>query len=209
MHGDHESTVSSGDLRFTEIEHKFIVEASFDLPRFRDQLAALKPTRTGAVTVRDRFFLTAGGRVRRVLFRHRFDAELHHLTVKSVEPDPEVRLEVNLELSHQHGSQDAQVDAFLSQMDVIWRGTLHKTLEVWYFPDCEAVYYEAFTPSRSVRCVEFEATHKGSLGEALATLERFERATGFAGASRSLLSLPQLLFPDLGELLARGGEGQP
>ena len=197
-----EPTVPSDDLRFTEIEHKFIVDESFDLPRFREQLAALRPTRTDAVTVRDRFFLTAGGRARRVLFRHRFDARLHQLTVKSVETDPEVRLEVNLDLGHHLGSQDAQVDAFLHQLEVIWSGTLHKALEAWYFADCEVVYYEAFTASRSVRCVEFEATRKGSLAEALATVGRYERATGFEGASRSLLSLPQLLFLGLNQLLA-------
>jgi hypothetical protein len=87
---------------------------------------------------------------------------------------------------------------------VVWRGTLHKSLEVWYFPGCEVVYYEAFTDSRSVRCVEFEATEKGSLDEALAIVARYERVTGFEGATRSLLSLPQLLFPELNDMLGLG-----
>jgi hypothetical protein len=125
-----EPTVSSEGLRFTEIEHKFVVDGGFDLPRFREQLASLGPTRTSAVAVRDRYYLTEGGHARRVLFRHRFDAELHHLTVKRLEADPEVRLEVNLDLGHHQGSQDAQVDAFLGQLGVIWQGTLHKALEV-------------------------------------------------------------------------------
>jgi hypothetical protein len=193
--------VTTGDLRFKEIEHKFIVDERFDLPRFRSQLAALGPTRTAAVGVRDRLFLTADGLARRVLFRHRFDAELHHLTVKRIAADPEVRVEVNLDLGHQRGSQDAQVDAFFDQLGVIWRGTLHKTLEAWYFPDCEVVYYEAEAASGSVRCVEFEAISADSLDAALATLDRFARATGFEGATRSRLSLPQLLFPDLNDLL--------
>jgi hypothetical protein len=201
---DHHSTVTSDDLRFKEIEHKFVVDERFDLEAFRRQLATLGPADTNAITVRDRFFLTEGGVARRILFRHRFDDELHHLTVKSIEDDPEVRVEVNVDLGHHQGSQDAQVDAFIDQLGVVWRGTLHKSLEVWYFPGCEVVYYEAFTDSRSVRCVEFEATEKGSLDEALAIVARYERVTGFEGATRSLLSLPQLLFPELNDMLGLG-----
>jgi hypothetical protein len=198
-----ESDVSTDELRFKEIEHKFIVGEPFDLPRFRQAVAALGPIRTSTVSVEDRYFLTEGGSARRFLVRHRFDAELHHLTIKAVESDTEVRDEINLDLGHQAGSQAAQVDAFMDRLGVIWRGTLRKELEVWYFPDCEIAYYQAATSSRAVRCVEFEATRKDSLTESLATVERFERATGFAGASRSRLSLPQILFPDLDVMLAR------
>ncbi len=198
-----ESDVSTDDLRFKEIEHKFIVDEPFDLPGFRQAVAALGPIRTSTVSVQDRYFLTDGGRARRFLVRHRYDAELHHLTIKALESDPEVRDEVNLDLGHHAGTQASQVDAFMGRLGVIWRGALQKELEVWYFPDCEVVYYQASTPSRSVRCVEFEATRKDSLEKALATVERFERATGFADKSRSQLSLPQILFPDLGAALAR------
>ena len=203
-----EPLVPTDALRFKEIEHKYIVDDRFDLPRFRQLVADLGPTRTGAIRVRDRYYLTEGGRARRFLMRHRYDAELHHLTIKAIEADTEVRVEVNLDLGHQAGSQDAQVDAFMDRLGVLWSGTLHKDLEVWYFNDCEVVYYVASTPSRSVRCVEFEATRKESLDVALETVERFERATGFAGASRSRLSLPQILFPDLDETLA-GFDFQP
>ena len=192
-------------LRFKEIEHKYVVDDRFDLPRFCQAVTALGPTRTSKVSVQDRYFLTEGGRARRFLVRHRYDAELHHLTIKSLETDSEVRTEVNLDLGHQAGPQAAQVDAFMAQLGVIWRGSLQKELEVWYFPDCEVVYYEATTASRSIRCVEFEATRKDSLNEALATVERFERATGFADASRSNRSLPQILFPDLEVALGRNG----
>jgi hypothetical protein len=200
---DHDSTVTSDDLRFKEIEHKFVVDEHFDLEAFRRRLSALGPGKVNAISVRDRFFLTEGGLARRILFRHRFDAEVHQLTVKRVESDPEVRVEVNIDLGHHRGNQDAHVDAFIDQLGVIWRGTLHKRLEVWYLPGCEVVYYEAFTTCLEVRCVEFEATHKESLDEALATVAHFERATGFEGATRSLLSLPQLLFPELNALLDR------
>lgn len=189
-------------LRFTEIEHKYVVDDRFDLPRFRQAVAALGPSRTSTVTVQDRYFLTEGGRARRYLVRHRFDAELHHLTIKTLEADTQVRGEVNLDLGHHAGSQALQVDAFLEQLGVIWRGELNKALEVWYFPDCEVVYYEAATPSRSVRCVEFEATRKDSLEAALATVARFERATGFDAASRTRQSLPQLLFPELSAFIS-------
>jgi len=194
--------VSTDKLRFQEIEHKYVVEEQFDLERFRRALAALGPIRTGAIRVRDRYYLTEGGRARRFLLRHRYDAELHHLTIKALEADTEIRAEVNLDLGHHAGSQDAQVDAFVERLGVLWRGTLLKELEVWYFPDCEVVYYQASTPSRTVRCVEFEATRKDSLDGALKTVERFETATGFEGAPRARLSLPQLLFPDLEEALA-------
>jgi len=76
-------------------------------------------------------------------------------------------------------------------------------LTVWYFDDCEVVHYAASADSREIRCVEFEATQKASLPDALAILERFELATGFTGRERSRLSLPQLLFPDLSTYLTR------
>ena len=194
--------MSTDALQFTEIEHKYILDEHFDLLRFRQAVAALGPIRTSTIGVEDRYFLTEGGRARRFLMRHRYDAELHHLTIKSLEADTEVRVEVNLDLGHRAGQQATQVDAFMNLLGVVWSGTLHKDLEVWYFPDCEVVYYQASTASRSARCVEFEARRKNSLQEALATVERFEHATGFSGACRSRLSLPQILFPELDEVLA-------
>ena len=122
-------------LRFKEIEHKYVVGEEFDLDRFRQSVSALQPARSGTVRVRDRYYLTERGRSRRFLFRHRFDTELHHLTIKALEQDPEVRVEVNLDLGHHVGSQERQVEAFVSQLGVVWAGTLHKALEVWYFAD--------------------------------------------------------------------------
>jgi hypothetical protein len=191
------------DLRFIEIEHKYVVDERFDVRRFRDVLSTLGPTRTSTIRVRDRYYLTEGGRARRFLIRHRYDAELHQLTIKALEDDTEARAEVSLDLGQQAGSQDAAVDAFVDRLDVRWRGTLRKDLEVWYFPECEVVYYAAETEGRVIRCVEFEATRKASIGDALEIVARFERATGFDGATRSRLSLPQLLFPDLSIALQR------
>lgn len=190
------------NLRFMEIEHKHVVGDGFDLERFRQAVRALQPIRSGTMRVRDRYYLTEGGRSRRFLFRHRYDTELHHLTIKALERDTEVRTEVNLDLGHHVGSQEEQVEAFVGQLGVVWSATLHKALEVWYFADCEVVYYEASTAASSVRCVEFEATHKDSLNGALEIVQRFERATGFEGTSRSHRSLPQILFPELDAMFA-------
>lgn len=188
-------------LRFKEIEHKFIVEDDFDLPRFRDALATIGPARTRAIRVHDRYFLTESGRDRRFVIRHRYDTELHHLTVKTIETDTEVRSEINLDLGQHAGDQAAQVDAFVEPFGVVWRGRLLKDLEVWYFQDCEVVYYVASTESHRVCCVEFEATRKSSIGDALAIVHRYERATGFESRVRSRLSLPQILFPEMARYL--------
>jgi hypothetical protein len=191
------------DLRFIEIEHKYVVDESFDVQRFREVLSGLGPTTTSTIRVRDRYYLTEGGRARRFLIRHRYDAELHQLTIKALEDDTEARTEISLDLGQHAGSQDAAVAAFVDRLGMLWHGTLHKDLEVWYFPDCEVVYYVAATDERAVRCVEFEATRKESLADALEIVARFERATGFDGETRSRRSLPQMLFPGLQNALQR------
>ena len=183
-------------MRFKEIEHKFVVDDQFDLALFGRTLEALGPSRRTSLQVRDRYFLTEDGRSRRYVLRHRHDAELHHLTIKSLTADPEVREEITLDLGQHAGDQAAAVDAFVARMGVAWSGTLHKDLNVWYFPDCEVVHYVASSSARTVRCVEFEATIRKSVPEALVIVQRYERATGFDAATRSLHSLVDLLFPD-------------
>ena len=190
-------------MQFTEIEHKFLVGDAFDLERFRNDLIALRPVRTSAIQVRDRYYLTEGGQDRRFLLRHRLDAELQQLTLKSLEDDTEMRDEVNLDLGHHAGDQSLAVDAFVGRLGVRWSGTIAKDLTVWYFDDCEVMHYRASAGDIAVCCVEFEATRRDSLAGALAIVERFERATGFHERDRSRLSLPQLLFPEIAELLAR------
>ena len=97
--------------------------------------------------------------------------------------------------------QRAQVDAFLRQIGVIWSGSLQKELTVWYFPTSKVVHYRAKTDTRTVRCIEFEATSKPSLTIALETVDRYERATGFGDATRSNQSLLEMLFPEIGVYL--------
>src|SRR5688572_29370001 len=167
-----------GTLKFKEIEHKYVVGEDFDREAFRAALDALKPVRHATLHVRDRYFITEFGRDRGFVLRHRYDRELHELTLKSIASDAEVRDEINLKL--QPGDQQPQVDAFVAAQGLLWQGTLWKDLEVWHFHDCEAVFYVATAddgvaevqpapaPTKVVRCVEFEATVKPSREEALA-----------------------------------------
>ncbi len=182
-------------MRFTEVEHKFVVGDGFDTAGLRRALEALGPTRHASLQVRDRYFLTGDGRTRHYILRHRFDRELHQLTIKSLASDPEVRDEINLDLGHHQGDQAAQVNAFAARMGVTWAGELLKDLDVWYFPDCEVVHYVASSGDRTVRCVEFEAIRQASIPAALAVIDRYERATGFDPSARSRQSLVDLLFP--------------
>lgn len=181
-------------MRFKEIEHKYVVGDGFNLAAFRAALDALAPTRHVTLRVCDRYFITEAGRARRFVIRHRFDREIHQLTLKAVARDAEVRDEINLEL--RAGDQQAQVDAFLAAQGIVWQGELWKDLEVWDFDDCEVVHYTAMAGDRSVCCVEFEATHKPTLDDALAVVRRYEAATGFDGAERTPASLLELLWPE-------------
>jgi hypothetical protein len=183
-------------MRFKEIEHKFVVDDHFDLPEFRRRLDACQPLRQTSLRVRDRYFLTADGRARRYVIRHRFDTELHQLTIKTLADDPQVRDEVSIDIGHHAGSQQAQVDAFVAHLGTVWSGAIDKELTVWYFPDCEIVHYTASSDGRVVTCVEFEATLKVSIPEALEILDRYEGRTGFDKVPRCRQSLPEILFPD-------------
>ena len=182
-------------MRFTEVEHKFVVEQGFDLAGFRRALEVLGPRRHTSLQVRDRYFVTGDGRARHYILRHRFDSELHQLTIKSLSSDPEVRDEISLDLGHHAGDQAEQVDAFVARMGGMWSGRLQKDLDVWYFSDCEVVHYVASSGGRTVRCVEFEAIGQASIPAALAVIERYEQATGFDATARSRRSLVDLLFP--------------
>jgi hypothetical protein len=196
-----DTTVTTDDLRFTEIEHKFVVDDQFDLAAFDHTLRGMGPDKTTSLQVRDNYYLTDTGRTEGFLIRHRFDPELHHLTLKALEPDTEARAEINLDLGHHIGDQQAAVDAFLDRLGVRWRGILQKDLAVWQFRDIEVVHYRATTETRTIRCVEFEATHKPSLRDALAVVHRYEEATGFNKRDRCRQSLPQMLFPEIAAAL--------
>ena len=179
---------------FKEIEHKFLVKngAGFDLATFRQQLQRLQPHRTVVQQVRDRYYIL--NKDRGFIYRHRYDQELQHLTVKSIGGDAEERLEVNLHLGQHQGDQRDAVERFLAVRGIAWAGTIHKAIEVFYFPDCEIVYYAAQGGGKNVQCVEFESTQAETLEEARATLRRYECATGFGDTVRETQSLAELLF---------------
>lgn len=190
------SSLGQGDVRFKEIEHKFIVGEAFDLDSFRQVLQALEPVETTSQSVRDVYYLTR--HQPGYIYRHRHDRELQHLTVKSLEADAEVRLEVNLDLGQHRGDQQEVVEAFLDTLGVVWRGVVKKEIEVYYFADCEIVYYAATAGSRTVHCVELEAIQKTSLEAALAVLDRYEQRIGFAARERTTQTLVELLYPEIG-----------
>ena len=179
--------------RFQEIEHKFVVGDDFDLAALRRTLLRHGPAKTTSLAVRDVYYATE--HQPGYIYRHRYDRELQHLSVKSLEADAEIRLEVNLDLGQHRGDQQAAVEAFLATLGVAWRGEIHKQIEVFYFPDCEVVYYQASADSRSVRCVEFEAVHASSILAAKDVLEKYEKLAGFAHRRRTTKTLVEILFP--------------
>ncbi|RMH23075.1 MAG: hypothetical protein D6696_01735 [Acidobacteria bacterium] len=181
-------------LAFREIEHKFVVGDGFDLAAFRRRVTALGPRRTATLDTRDVYYRIAG-RPHHV-FRHRYDPQLQHLSVKSVGGDGEERLEVNLDLGAHRGDQSAAVEAFMATLGVAWRGVIHKRTELFEFADCEVVFYRAQGAGRRVCCVEVEAIGAGSLDQARAVLERYEQALDLAGRRRSRRPLVALLYPE-------------
>ena len=193
----------SADPDYQEIEHKFIVGDDFDDADFRRRAQALAPSKTTELRVEDTYFVTAlcAG----VVFRHRYDTERQELTVKSRGPgDTEVRREVNLRLDQASGNQRDTVTAFLAPFSIRWQGALLKDICVFYYADCEVVYYAAQTPKRRLCCVEFEAVGSKTLDAARATLASYEQHFGLANAQRVQESLfDLLLLPTMNAELGR------
>lgn len=182
-----------GGTNFLEIEHKFLVAPDFDLDAFSGQCIALHPTHHKSLRVKDTYYVLKGRAD--VVLRHRLDAEIQQLTLKTRGADVEVRGEVNLALSL-HTDQSPAIHSFLSHLGIEAEYGVVKDITVFEFPDCEVVHYTARHGDSVVHCVEFEAVGKESVPEALAVLSRYEEALGFAGAERSSNSLLDLLIPD-------------
>ena len=115
----------------------------------------------------------------------------------------ERRLEVNLDLGQHRGDQAETVERFLGVRNVFWRGMIQKDIEVFYYPDCEVVYYTARAGQREIRCVEFESLGESDLDDAREILRRYERITGFGDSVRETRSLVELMFAEVGEWVAR------
>ncbi|MCX6127576.1 MAG: CYTH domain-containing protein [Proteobacteria bacterium] len=181
----------SQDLRFLEIEHKFLVDKSFDPEPFLGTLRKLLPEKMVEADVQDTYFLLE--HAPQLIYRHRLDHQLQELTVKSLVADPEVRLEVNLNLSLSLGNQLEFVQAFLAPLGILWQGSLHKLVKVFYFPNAEIVFYEADFEGKTVRCIEIEARGSKSIQEAQSALKDWEKLLGLDQYSRSPASLLELL----------------
>jgi adenylate cyclase class IV len=182
--------------RFLEIEHKFLVPHDFDPEPLFGQLHAWEPERTYTTEVDDTYYLLEGAPG--IVYRHRLDAYLQQLTIKSLGGDNQSRTEVNLELSSEQGSQEEAVRAFLAPLGVLWSGTLHKSVQVFYFPDVEIVYYRARYGGAEQACIEIEARAPSDIDAGLTVLSNWEKRLGLDSRKRcpssilELLILPQL-----------------
>lgn len=182
-----------GGTNFLEIEHKFLVAPDFDLAAFTRSCLGLRPVHHKSLRVQDTYYVLAGRAD--VVLRHRLDAEIQQLTLKTRGADVEVRGEVNLALSL-HSDQSPAIHSFLSHLGIEAEYGIVKDIAVFEFPDCEVVHYTARHGNSVVHCVEFEAVGTSSVPEALEILARYEAALGFADAERSSTSLLDLLIPD-------------
>jgi adenylate cyclase class IV len=184
----------SSTTAFKEIEHKFVVDATFDRETFLSHLRAMSPLKMANIKVRDTYYVLAGDRNH--VFRHRFDDEIQQLTVKSIETDTAVRTEINLPIDQSKGDQGPSVLAFMNALGCAWQGEIRKEISVAYFPDCEVVFYRAVGSLKTVHCVEFEAVTPTSVQDGLATLSKYELALGFASRQRESKSLFELVLLD-------------
>lgn len=182
-----------GGTNFLEIEHKFLVAPDFDLDSFSASCLALEPNHHKSLRVQDTYYVLKGRTD--VVLRHRLDAEIQQLTLKTRGVDVEVRGEVNLALSL-HEDQSPAIHSFLSHLGIEAEYGIVKDIAVFEFADCEVVHYKASYNDSVVHCVEFEAVGAETVPEALAILTRYEAVLGFADAMRSSASLLDLLIPD-------------
>jgi adenylate cyclase class IV len=177
-------------MKFLEIEHKFVVSSGFDIDAFVSRVRKLAPNKDYITSVTDTYYLLDA--VPNLVYRHRFDGLIQHLTAKSVSStDSEKRLEVNLHLDLSDQSQN--VRAFLSPLGIQWSGTLEKKVQVFYFDEVEVVYYQASYLGSQISCIELEASSPLSLGDAQRSLIEWETKLGLVPSERSHQSLLHLL----------------
>lgn len=181
-------------MNFLEIEHKFVLPEDWCLQSFLELVTALVPKLSNEITVEDRYYVTKAlaGHV----YRHRIDVEIQHLTVKSLEKDSAVRLEVNLDLGLHKGDQADAVEAFLRPLGISWKGVLHKQVKVFYFDDAEIVHYVATYKGRRISCVEIEAKKATDIDSALAIIDSYTERLNLDRSYRSDKSLFHLLLED-------------
>ncbi len=178
------------DMQFKEIEHKFVVTDAFDISSFLDAVRACGPEKDYQTEVTDTYFLLRA--VPNLVYRHRFDGMIQHLTTKSVSKnDSENRLEINLHLDL--SDQKRNIEAFLEPFGIEWSGTLHKKVQVFYFSDVEIVFYQARFGEKEVNCIELEARSPACLDSAIKCITLWERKLGLNPEERCHQSLLHLL----------------
>ena len=97
-------------MQYLEIEHKFLVDDSFNFLSFDEKLKALNPEVVKQVDVVDTYFVVES--LKDHVYRHRFDREIQQLTIKSCSKDPAVRKEVNLSFDGEN-----QIDSVRNFLD--------------------------------------------------------------------------------------------
>ena len=179
-------------MDFLEIEHKFVLPENWCLDSFTELVKSFNPQHSNEIAVEDRYYVVKAlaGHV----YRHRIDDEIQHLTVKSLEQDSAVRLEVNLDLGLHKGDQAAAVDAFLKPLGLLWKGVLHKQVRVFYFADAEIVHYKARYKDQTISCVEIEAKKAADIDSALAIIDSYTDRLNLDRSYRSDQSLFHLLL---------------
>jgi len=178
---------------FQEIEHKYVLAAGEDLSTFEAGCKSLDPIVDKELEVNDSYYILSGRED--VVLRHRLDAEIQQLTLKTRESDSEVRTEVNLALDNASDQTEA-IRAFLAHFPIAATYSIQKFIRVFEYPDCEIVRYRAEYNGRVVHCVEFEAVGASDVQSALAVLTHYEAALGFEARERTQKNLLDLLIPD-------------
>lgn len=177
-------------LQFLEIEHKFLVSEDFDFDGFDSKLKSLNPSLSKHVDVVDTYFVLESTKGH--VYRHRYDKEIQQLSIKSISKDPSVRKEVNLDLSGDN--QISFVRGFLEAGNILFEGSINKSVFVYEFSDAEIVYYRANHNNKYVSCVEIEAKNASSVESAKAIIESYERKIGLDSSQREKSTLFDLLL---------------
>jgi len=183
-------TLQNAKADFKEFEVKYLLDNHFDAEHFFTTLRALGSPVEKHLDVTDTYFTFAERPD--FIYRHRHDAEIQQLTVKSYGGDTRNRVEVNLALENP-ASQKEAIRTFLRSFGEPGEFGIHKRVDIFDFPDCEIVHYLARSGSRTARCVEFEAVGVDTWEQAQAVIECYARATGFDRKARCEIALFDLL----------------
>ncbi len=173
---------------FVEFEHKFLVSVD-EKNSIISNLQSMAPSKAYHVDVEDHYFLVA--KVPGFIYRFRRDHQYNQLTVKSLVRDSEQRTEVNLDLDRRLGLSAAR--AFLSVLEIEFEAKIAKSVEVFYFPEVEIVYYEASSEDAKIACVEFEVRQEFK-STPRDVLESYQKKLGFNQRTRCQESLFHLLI---------------